>query len=612
MKYFAHKLLVMFVGLLFANIAFADNEIISRSYYLDPTNTMPFEQVEKQAFKAYDNVLTGGFNTGTYWLKLRLRPSDQDVVLRVRPLFTEEIELFDPEANDKKPLLGAKHAWNASELQGASYTFAIKPHSVERNVYLRVKSSRTYLIYVDGMPKAQYQESNYIQQLLYSGYSMFTLILAMWLFVTWLMNREIVLGIFTIQQFLAFLHTSFHTGFIRPLTDSHISPAIANEIFSLTVVTFPFVSLLANKSLLQEYGLKKIYKWVFNLLLLCSALVIGLYATEHSQAFKFNNFLVLGVVFYYAIASLFGTDMNQAGVKASALPINMLRVFYTVNFVLWVFTILPYLGLIPAGEIALHSVFVYGIMSGLVFFFLLQYRARLLLQIETAKASALQAEADQERKQREEQGMLMAMLSHEIKTPLSILKLVVDEKVTGSDLEGHANRAVNNIDLIVERCLQLGKLDADAIRLNPQYIELAAFLKQIVAEMKASDRVVIDCDPDISTHVDSSLLRVVMSNLLQNAVKYSPSESTILIKAHSYNQSGTARLEVSIANEAGALGKPDPEHVFKKYYRNSSATKISGTGLGLYLVKALVGVLGGKVVYEDQDTLVVFKIMIPS
>ena len=102
-----------------------------------------------------------------------------------------------------------------------------------------------------------------------------------------------------------------------------------------------------------------------------------------------------------------------------------------------------------------------------------------------------------------------------------------------------------------------------------------------------------------------------MSNLLQNAVKYSPSESTILIKAHSYNQSGTARLEVSIANEAGALGKPDPEHVFKKYYRNSSATKISGTGLGLYLVKALVGVLGGDVIYENPDTRVVFKIMIP-
>ncbi len=612
MRHIALKLLVMFIGILFANMAFADDEIISRSYFLDTSSDMSLEQVEKQPFKPYDNVLTGGFQTGTYWLKLKLRPSHQDLVLRIRPLFTEEIELFDPLSQEIKPLVGAKHAWNASELQGASYTFVLMPSSNVRDVYLRVKSSRTYLIYADALPKAQYLDSNYIQQLLYSGYSTFTLILALWLFVTWLMNREIVLGIFTIQQLLAFLHTSFHTGFIRPLTDSYVSPASANAFFSLTVVIYPLVSIVANKLLLQEYGLRKVYKGMFNGLLLCSALVVLLYAAGSSIAFKLNNFLVLIAVFYYAFASLFGTDMNQAGFKASALPINMLRAFYTINCVLWVFTILPYLGLIPAGEIALHTVFVYGLMSGLIFFFLLQYRSKSLLKIETAKATALQAEAEQERKQREEQGMLMAMLSHEIKTPLSILKLVVDEKVAGSDLEGHANRAVNNIDLIVERCLQLGKLDAEAIRLNPQQIELAVFLKQIVADMKASDRVDIDCDPDLSTQVDSSLLRIVISNLLENAVKYSPSGSSILMRARSYRQNGMPRLEVSVANQAGVLGTPDPEHVFKKYYRNASATKISGTGLGLYLVKELVGVLGGEVMYEAQDTRVVFKVAIPS
>lgn len=79
----------------------------------------------------------------------------------------------------------------------------------------------------------------------------------------------------------------------------------------------------------------------------------------------------------------------------------------------------------------------------------MQYRARWLLKHEVARATTLKAEATQERQRREEQSMLMAMLSHEIKTPLSVLKLVVDEKVAGSDLEGHANRAVSNIDFIV-------------------------------------------------------------------------------------------------------------------------------------------------------------------
>lgn len=612
MRLITHKLIAVFLNLVVATLAFANDEIVSRSYYLDPTNAMSFDQVEKEAFVPYGKVLTGGFQTGTYWLKLKLRPSYKDQVLRIRPLFTEEIEFFDPASNEKSPLIGAKHPWKATEIQGASYNFLIKPDAKERDVFLRVKSARTYLIYVDVMSKEQFEESNYFQQLIYTGYSALTMMLALWLFITWLMNREMVLGVFTIQQSIAFLHTTFNTGFVRPLIEGHISPANVNYFFSLTVVTYPFVSILANKLLLEEYGLKKTYRVIFNGLLLCSTVVIVLYLSNHSASLKLNNFLVLALFFFYAVSSVFGTDMSRAGFKANALSIHVLRAFYAVNLVLWVFTILPYLGLIPAGEIALNAVFIYSLMSGLVFFFLLQYRSNSLLKFETAKSSALKAEADQERKQREEQGMLMAMLSHEIKTPLSVLKLVVDEKVAGSDLEGHANRAVNNIDLIVERCLQLGKLDAEAVSPNIQEIHLGDFLRQIVADMKISERIRMDCDPGLKIHSDSDLMRVVVFNLLENASKYSPKGSAIELTASIFKSNRGSRLQLEVASESGLFGKPDPEQVFKKYYRNVSATKITGTGLGLYLVKELVGVLAGDVEYVPDHSRVVFKIWIPA
>ena len=60
------------------------------------------------------------------------------------------------------------------------------------------------------------------------------------------------------------------------------------------------------------------------------------------------------------------------------------------------------------------------------------------------------------------------------------------------------------------------------------------------------------------------------------------------------------------------MGSPDPEHVFEKYYRNTSATKISGSGLGLFLVKELVSALHGDVTYSINNELIKFTVWIPA
>jgi signal transduction histidine kinase len=255
-------------------------------------------------------------------------------------------------------------------------------------------------------------------------------------------------------------------------------------------------------------------------------------------------------------------------------------------------------------------------VSGLVFFFLLQYRARTLLKLESNRVSMLRAEADHERQQREEQSMLMTMLSHEIKTPLSVLKLVVDEKVSGSELEGHANRAVNNIDFIIERCLQLGRIDAQATIVQKNKCSVDNFLQALMIEHKAQDRTVLQCTHPLIVCSDADILRVIASNLLENALKYSPAGSKIKMTAESKQHNGQDGVQIEFVNKIGSMGAPDPAQVFKKYYRNSSATKISGSGLGLYIVFELVNVLGGSIRYQysPQHTyeLVTFTLWIPS
>lgn len=588
-----------------------DAYILSHAYYLDESNALTIREVERETFTPYQDVLTGGFKSGTYWLRLKIHASDEELALKIRPFFTEEIELFDPVATKVRPLIGAKFPWASADIEALSYNFVLPPSAIDRDVYLRVKSTRSYLVYAEAMTLAQFHKADRAELLIYGAYCTFALMLGLWLLITWLMNRELVLGVFMIQQFIAFLHTMLVTGLARWLLDEYISPLLLNSLLSLVAVTYPFIAFLANKFLLTEYGLKSTYKRLFNLLLLFSTGVVGLYLSGSGLAFKLNNMLILVGMLFFWVSAFFGVNLKNSTFKASALPISTLRLFYTFNVLIWMVTILPYLGLINLGELTLYTIFFYNMLSGLVFFFVLQYRAKSLLKLETARSNSLEIEAEQERRQREEQDMLMAMLSHEIKTPLSVLKLVVDEKVAGSDLEGHANRAVNNIDFIVERCLQLGKLDAEAVQVQKEVLDCQAFLSGVIADHSVEGRVRLQCPAGLKAKTDPGLLRVVLSNLLENALKYAPAGSTIDVGAAQLQQDGVAGVRIVVASAVGMMGAPDPAHVFKKYYRNNSATKISGSGLGLFLVHELVAMLGGTVTYQPAEDRVLFSVWIP-
>ena len=113
-------------------------------------------------------------------------------------------------------------------------------------------------------------------------------------------------------------------------------------------------------------------------------------------------------------------------------------------------------------------------------------------------------------------------------------------------------------------------------------------------------------------HTDQDILRIIVSNILENAIKYSPKESQIYIETRTQDVNGAPGVQIQFINDVGSMGAPDPAHVFKKYYRNSSATKISGSGLGLYLVYELIQLIGGLVSYQFQHQKVIFKLWIPS
>lgn len=608
-------LLAMVLFVLGQQVTYAQdgqNYILSQSFYSDKTNALTYDEAQSAAFTPYQGLMTGGFSKGAYWIKLDIRAHTQDLVLKIRPAYTNEVALYDSAFPDKPRVTGSAYPLDNADVEAISLNFLLPPSSEDRAVYLRVKSVSSYILYVEATPLSAFKRAERTENLAYAGYVMLTLILAIWLFVTWLTNRERVIGAFTVQQFMAVMHGFIKVGFARAFLDRYISDPAIDVVSNMVVVIYPLIGLMANKLLLQEYGLKRPFRLVFNALMGCSLLIIGLFLSGNVvTALNLNVLLVLILMIYFLICALWGTDKALATEVANALQLKVLQLFYGFNLLVWLLVLLPLLGIVSTGELALHALFVYNVMSSLVFFILLQYRARWLLRHEVARASTLKAEADQERQRREEQSMLMAMLSHEIKTPLSILKLVMDEKVSGSDLEGHANRAVGNINFIVNRCLQLGKLDAKAIQLNLTTFQVEAFLMELLHDSQDFSRVQVSASKTLDVHADKEILRVVVSNLIENALKYGDKAQSVEVQVFDVSEDGIHGLRFNVCNAIGVLGAPDADQVFKKYYRNTQATKVPGSGLGLFLVHELVGVMGGKVTYHSEDDKVLFSVWIP-
>ena len=589
-----------------------ENYILSRSYYEDKTNALTLGRVQEEPFTPFQDILSGGYKASTFWVKIRLKPSDQPLVMKIRPVYNEEIQIYDPASPELKNLVGSNFPHSANQFDGISFNYLLPPHTTDRDIYLRIKSSRTYVVYVEAMSLISYQRIDRREQLFAAAYTTFTLILAVGLLLTWLINRELVLGLFAIQQILAFLHAFFHVGFAAILLDSYINPRSLNYAWCLVVIAYPLVAFIANKLLLDEYGLKHSYKKTANFFITMSVFVIFLFLMGRQDALMLNANLVLLAMAFFAITAWLGLDSRLASFKSFALPLGALRFYYSFNLIIWIATVIPMLGLVSFGEIPLYTLFVYNILSGLVFFLLLQYRARVLHKFETKRSSLLEFEAKQEREQREEQSMLMAMLSHEIKTPLSVLKLIMDEKVAGSDLEGHANRAVNNINFIVNRCLQLGKLDARAIQVNLTHFNVEAFFEGLLDDCQNASRVRVKVLGSLFIHADHEILRVVFSNLIENALKYGDQKQSVEVLVEDSFEAGSHGVLFGVSNHIGLLGVPDPSQVFKKYYRNPQATKVSGSGLGLFLVHELVGVMGGKVKFHSENDKVLFSVWIPA
>lgn len=96
--------------------------------------------------------------------------------------------------------------------------------------------------------------------------------------------------------------------------------------------------------------------------------------------------------------------------------------------------------------------------------------------------------------------------------------------------------------------------------------------------------------------LDASMLRHIVSNLISNAIKYSPAESEISVSS---DRNGS-RLQLSVTDSGIGIPEEEHENLFRLFFRSTNATNIQGTGLGLNIVKRYVELMNGRIEFTSK------------
>lgn len=238
------------------------------------------------------------------------------------------------------------------------------------------------------------------------------------------------------------------------------------------------------------------------------------------------------------------------------------------------------------------------------------------------KAKQLEVALFAEKKYSALQQEFIALVSHEFRTPLSIIDgtsqrlLRIKGEITSEDLADRVTKirnAVKRMISLIDTTLYASRLDAGKVDFEPTHIDIKEILEAVCsnqAEISPSHDIQVDLDEAPATlYADAKLIEHVFTNLLSNAVKYSPSAPKIEVKGWA---SGTW-VTFTITDHGIGIPEEDLPFMFERFFRAGNAKGINGSGIGLSICKGFVKMHGGTITADSakgQGTI--FTVRLPN
>ena len=226
---------------------------------------------------------------------------------------------------------------------------------------------------------------------------------------------------------------------------------------------------------------------------------------------------------------------------------------------------------------------------------------------ETENAALL----EKERQVSEMKTRFISITSHEFRTPMAAAMGSVDlltnhfERFAPAkrlQLLARVNSSLLRMVGMLDEILLLNRLDEKRIEVHPTSVDLGNFLHDLVEEIHLGDRDAHRFEllaPKVSVSIiaDTDLLHHIFSNVLSNAVRYSPAGTLITVQL----QADAERVQVAVEDQGIGITPGDRVRIFEPFERGSNVGQINGTGLGLNIVKRMTEMLGGTIAVDSTE-----------
>ncbi|MEM9815219.1 MAG: PAS domain-containing sensor histidine kinase [Cyanobacteria bacterium P01_D01_bin.6] len=225
------------------------------------------------------------------------------------------------------------------------------------------------------------------------------------------------------------------------------------------------------------------------------------------------------------------------------------------------------------------------------------------LELKVQQRTAKLREANQQLQELSEmRSRFISMVCHEFRNPLNNIAL------SGSSLNRYDNQLstaekadyllaikanVERMTQMIDDILVIGKIEAKVLEVSPEPLDLVAFCQTLLAEreyQRPSAPIQFNCrSRQLIAHLDQRLLRSILSNLLSNAIRYTPDENAIRLKLARRRE----MLILQVQDEGMGIPREDKRQLFEPFHRGRNVSNIPGTGLGLSIVKQFVDLQQG-------------------
>ncbi|MCK9201932.1 MAG: sensor histidine kinase [Gallionella sp.] len=592
---------------------------------VDPAGTETLASVTSQEaagrFRPLANGLNAGYTRKVHWLRFTVRaPSAGEWWLEVQPPFLDDIRLYEPLPGNSSPAVEFRERRGGDHLPFAEREIPYRafvarlalPDTQPRTFYLRVQTSSASMTFLRLWRPAEFQQAVGLEYVVLGlFYGLLTAVLITNL-IQWLWLRDTLYIYFSLYVLALILLFFGVNGFAAQFLFAN-NPDLASLwrkvfLFLTFSAAAPFFMRMLRVDARKPW-LLAIYRLQLVVPLLLLPLLFSGYFTEAARLLM-ATVLPMGGLCLWLGYGIWHQGRRDGMYVVASLTITLLGA---------VLVSLSLLGLLPGELWALdiRQITMFG--SILAMHIAVATRIR---DTESAHRAAL-IRVEEEARAKNEHRQFIGMLTHEICTPLAVIDGAVQsleylQQPRNEEVQLRHRRirsSVGRINGLVKQFLANDRIDDARLFVHQAPLdaaELAHQAAQSCAEGRL-ERIILNTPPAILCRGDAALVQLALSNLLDNALKYSPSDSAVEFRVEALTHQDAAGVAWTVADHGSGIAAEQRKAVFDKYVRGADHGNVAGTGLGLYLVRRIAELHGGSVeILEREGWGAVLRFWLPQ